>query len=40
MLAAYDAAVAEGRASIAFEGQMVDEPVARQARAVLARAVD
>lgn len=38
MLAAYDAAVAEGRASIAFEGQMVDEPVARQARAVLARA--
>lgn len=40
MLAAYDAAVAEGRASIAFEGQMVDEPVARQARAVLARAAD
>lgn len=40
MLAAYDAAVAEGRASIAFEGQMVDEPVARQARAVLARAGD
>lgn len=40
MLAAYDAAVAEGRASIAFEGQMVDEPVARQARAILARAAD
>jgi citrate lyase subunit beta/citryl-CoA lyase len=37
LLAAYDAAVAAGRASIAFEGQMVDEPVARQARALLAR---
>lgn len=40
MLAAYDAAVREGRASIAFEGQMVDEPVARQARAILALAGD
>jgi citrate lyase subunit beta/citryl-CoA lyase len=36
LLTAYDAAVAEGRASISFEGQMVDEPLARQARAVLA----
>jgi citrate lyase subunit beta/citryl-CoA lyase len=36
LVAAYDAAVAEGRASISFEGQMVDEPLARQARAVLA----
>ncbi len=36
LVAAYEAAVAEGRASIAFEGQMVDEPLARQARAVLA----
>jgi citrate lyase subunit beta/citryl-CoA lyase len=35
MLAAYDAAVAEGRAAIAFEGQMVDEPLAARARAVL-----
>jgi citrate lyase subunit beta / citryl-CoA lyase len=35
VLAAYDAAVAEGRAAIAFEGQMVDEPLARRARAVL-----
>lgn len=40
MLAAYDAADREGRASIAFEGQMVDEPVARQARAILALAGD
>lgn len=33
---AYDAAVAAGIASIGFEGQMIDEPLARQARAVLA----
>jgi citrate lyase subunit beta/citryl-CoA lyase len=39
LLAAYDAAVAEGRAAIAFEGQMVDEPLAARARAVL-RAVE
>jgi citrate lyase subunit beta/citryl-CoA lyase len=36
LLEAYEAAVAAGRASISFEGQMVDEPLARQARAVLA----
>jgi citrate lyase subunit beta / citryl-CoA lyase len=35
LLAAYDAAVADGRAAIAFEGQMVDEPLAARARAVL-----
>jgi citrate lyase subunit beta / citryl-CoA lyase len=35
LLAAYDEAVAAGDAAIAFEGQMVDEPLARQARAVL-----
>jgi len=38
MLAAYDDAVARGEAAIAFEGQMVDEPLARHARAVLAAA--
>jgi citrate lyase subunit beta/citryl-CoA lyase len=36
LLAAYDAAVADGRAAIAYEGQMVDEPLAARARAVLA----
>ncbi len=36
ILDAYDAAQARGEASIAFEGQMVDEPLARQARSVLA----
>jgi citrate lyase subunit beta / citryl-CoA lyase len=35
LLAAYDAAVAEGSAAIAFEGQMVDEPLARQARTLV-----
>ena len=39
LLAAYDAAVADGRAAIAFEGQMVDEPLARRAaRAVVLNA--
>lgn len=35
---AFDEAVADGRGSIAFEGQMIDEPLARRARAVLAAA--
>ncbi len=38
LLEAYDAAVARGEAAINFEGQMVDEPLARHARAVLAGA--
>jgi citrate lyase subunit beta/citryl-CoA lyase len=38
LLAAYEEATARGEAAIAFEGQMVDEPLARQARAVLATA--
>ncbi len=38
MLAAYAEATAAGVASIAFEGQMVDEPVAVQARRILALA--
>jgi citrate lyase subunit beta / citryl-CoA lyase len=40
LLAAYDAAVAHGEAAINFEGQMVDEPLARHARAVIAAADD
>jgi citrate lyase subunit beta/citryl-CoA lyase len=40
LLAAYDDAVAAGRAAIAFEGQMVDEPLAARARALLAAATD
>lgn len=36
MVAAYEAAAVEGRASIDFDGQMVDEPLVRQARALLA----
>jgi citrate lyase subunit beta/citryl-CoA lyase len=35
LLAAYDEAVTAGRAALAFEGQMVDEPLARRARAVI-----
>jgi citrate lyase subunit beta/citryl-CoA lyase len=38
LLAAYDAAVARGEAAIAFEGQMVDEPLARHARAIVVAA--
>ena len=35
LLAVWDAAQARGEASVAFEGQMIDEPLARRARAVL-----
>ena len=35
LLAAYEEANAAGSAAIAFEGQMVDEPLARQAQALL-----
>ena len=38
LLAAYDEGKARGVASVAFEGQMVDEPVAVQARRILAQA--
>lgn len=38
LLAAYDAATAAGIAAIDFEGQMVDEPLAAQARRVVAQA--
>jgi citrate lyase subunit beta / citryl-CoA lyase len=38
LLAAYGAAATRGEATIAFEGEMVDEPMARRARAVLAAA--
>jgi citrate lyase subunit beta/citryl-CoA lyase len=38
LLAAFEDASATGVSAIAFEGQMVDEPLARQARAVLAAA--
>lgn len=40
LIEAYDAAVATGSAAIAFEGQMVDEPLARQARTLLDSAAD
>jgi citrate lyase subunit beta/citryl-CoA lyase len=35
LMFAYEQAVARGEAAIAFEGQMVDEPLARHARAVI-----
>lgn len=38
MLAAYDIGIASGVAAIDFEGQMVDEPLAVQARQILASA--
>jgi citrate lyase subunit beta / citryl-CoA lyase len=37
---AYERAVAGGQAAIAFEGQMIDEPLARRARAIIAAAGD
>jgi citrate lyase subunit beta/citryl-CoA lyase len=35
---AFEKATAEGHGAISFEGQMVDEPLARRARAVIAGA--
>jgi citrate lyase subunit beta/citryl-CoA lyase len=40
LLAAYEEAKVSGSAAIAFEGQMVDEPLARQAQALLDAAAD
>ena len=39
IVAAFDAAVKEGRGAFALHGRMIDAPVAEQARATLARAV-
>jgi citrate lyase subunit beta/citryl-CoA lyase len=38
LIAAFDAALAEGRGAVAFEGQMIDLPVVERARRLLARA--
>ena len=38
LIDAFDAAIARGEAVVAFDGQMIDEPLARHARAVLAAA--
>jgi citrate lyase subunit beta / citryl-CoA lyase len=38
LLAAYEAAAARGEATLDFEGEMVDEPMARRARTILASA--
>ena len=37
LLAAYDEGIAGGLGAVAFEGAMVDKPVAERARALLAR---
>lgn len=37
LIAAFDAALAEGKGAVAFEGQMIDLPVVERARRVLAR---
>lgn len=40
LLEAYEAAAARGEAALAFEGEMVDEPMARRARATLEAAAE
>jgi citrate lyase beta subunit len=40
IVAAYEAALREGRGAFALHGRMIDAPVAHQARATLARARD
>jgi citrate lyase subunit beta/citryl-CoA lyase len=37
LLAAFDAALADGKGAVAFEGQMIDLPVVERARRLLAR---
>ena len=37
LIAAFDAALAEGKGAVAFEGQMIDLPVVERARRLLAR---
>jgi citrate lyase subunit beta/citryl-CoA lyase len=37
MVAAFEAALAQGQGAVAFEGQMIDEPVVARARRLLAR---
>jgi citrate lyase subunit beta/citryl-CoA lyase len=37
LVAAFDAALAEGKGAVAFDGAMIDLPVAERARRVLAR---
>ena len=37
VLAAYDAALAEGRGAIRVQGRMIDRPMVARARALLAR---
>ena len=38
LIAAFEAAKADGRGALAFEGRMVDEPVVARARALIERA--
>lgn len=38
LLAAYESGIKDGKAAVNFEGQMIDEPLARQARLVVAAA--
>jgi citrate lyase beta subunit len=38
LIAAFEAAKADGRGAFAFEGRMVDEPVVARARALIERA--
>ena len=40
LIEAFDAATALGRGAVAFEGQMIDEPLARRARAIIGTADD
>ena len=38
MIAAYDAALAQGIGAVTFEGKMIDVPVVERAKALLAQA--
>jgi citrate lyase subunit beta/citryl-CoA lyase len=38
LVAAFDAALAEGKGAVAFEGDMIDKPIVERAKNLIARA--
>jgi citrate lyase subunit beta/citryl-CoA lyase len=38
LVAAFDAALAEGKGAVAFEGDMIDKPIVERAKKLIARA--
>jgi citrate lyase subunit beta/citryl-CoA lyase len=39
LVAAFDAALAEGKGAVTFEGDMIDKPIVERAKKLIARAI-